>query len=110
MSARPAFSLGPSVASGGNVAPDVPTGSRQPDEFLTDQEIAERLRWSEETLRKKVRRGVFTEGLHFHRRRGMTRRWEWDQVVAWMRGESRDEEPGPIIIRLAHGGGKELAG
>ena len=54
--------------------------------YLTDAELAFRLRWSPKTLESKVRAGVFVEGVHYFRRPGMRRRWKWTAVVQWLEG------------------------
>lgn len=77
-----------------------------PREFLTDREVAARLKWAYETLRKKIQAGVFAEGVHFHKRSGCGRRWEWAAVVDWLRNKERTRERPPI--RLASGGGRDL--
>ena len=58
--------------------------------YLTDRELAAKLKWSTKTLEKKVRQGVFTQGTHYFQRSGMRRRWKWSAVVRWL--ESGDED------------------
>jgi hypothetical protein len=54
------------------------------DGYLTDRELAPKLKWSTKTLESKVRAGVFEEGTHFFQRPGMRRRWKWSAVVRWL--------------------------
>lgn len=58
--------------------------------YLTDRELAAKLKWSTKTLEKKVRLGVFTHGVHYFQRPGMRRRWKWSAVVRWL--EHGDED------------------
>ena len=60
------------------------------DGYLTDHENAAKLKWSTKTLEKKVRQGVFKEGVHYFQRPGMRRRWKWSAVVRWL--EHGDEQ------------------
>lgn len=68
--------------------------------YLTDGENAARLKWSTKTLEKKVRQGVFKEGVHYFQRPGMRRRWKWSAVVRWLEGGT-DDGPEVATIPLA---------
>jgi hypothetical protein len=57
------------------------------EHYLTTAEVARRLRLKTKSLRNKVTAGVFREGEHFFRRRGLGPRWCWDRVVAWLEGD-----------------------
>lgn len=70
--------------------------------YLTDQEVADRLRVSAKTLRHKVGAGIFRAGEHFFRPPGMRRRWKWAAVVAWLEGTAA--QPQHPAIRLARPG------
>jgi hypothetical protein len=61
------------------------------DDYLTDREFAPKLKWSTKTVEKKVRQGVFREGVHYFQRPGMRRRWKWSAVVLWL--ENGDDDP-----------------
>lgn len=67
--------------------------------YLTDREVAVRLRLSPKTLRHKVAAGVFRQGEHFFKHPGMTRRWKWEAVAAWM--ERANKDTASTVIRLA---------
>jgi hypothetical protein len=58
--------------------------------YLTDRELAAKLKWSTKTLEKKVRHGIFTQDVHYFQRPGMRRRWKWSAVVRWL--ENGDED------------------
>jgi len=47
------------------------SGAPTNDYYLTDSEVAARLRWSKKTLERKMREGVFKEGIHCFQRPGM---------------------------------------
>lgn len=68
--------------------------------YLTDREVATRLGLAPKTLRNKVATGTFREGTHFFRPPGMTRRWKWSAVAAWVEG-TRSTTPDTTVIRLA---------
>jgi len=89
MADRPADGFGTVEAFAGDVA-----------SYLTDREVARRLRLAPKTLRNKVAAGIFREGEHFFRPPGMTRRWKWSAVVAWVEG-SRHDTMSTDVIRLA---------
>jgi hypothetical protein len=61
------------------------------DGYLTDRKLAPKLSWSTKTLEKKVREGVFKEGVHYFQPSGMRRRWKWSAVVLWL--ETSDRQP-----------------
>jgi hypothetical protein len=68
--------------------------------YLTDREVAKRLGLAPKTLRNKVVAGIFREGEHFFRPLGMTRRWKWFAVVAWVE-RTQPKTPETTVIRLA---------
>jgi hypothetical protein len=75
-------------------------------EYLTSSEAAEMLRIKAKTLNNMKARGLFAEGVHFFRRRGLGPRWKRDALVHWLEGEARAAEAFP----LAQPGGRRLAG
>ena len=54
------------------------------DEYLTITEVADRLKVKPKTIRNKMSAGVFTEGVHYFRRKGIGTRFKWSAVVAWL--------------------------
>jgi len=73
-------------------------------EYLTSSEAAEMLRVKPKTLNNMKARGVFSEGVHFFRRRGLGPRWKRDALVRWLEGSDRAPEAFP----LAEPGGMNL--
>jgi hypothetical protein len=54
------------------------------DEYLTITEVAERLKLTPKTVRNKMASGVFKQGVHYFRRKGIGTRFKWGAVVAWL--------------------------
>lgn len=75
-------------------------------EYLTSSEAAEMLRIKAKTLNNMKARGVFSEGVHFFRRRGLGPRWKRDALVHWLEGEVQ----APDAFPLSQPGGRRLAG
>jgi hypothetical protein len=74
---------------------------RSADDLMTTREAARLLRYdSPKTLRKKIAAGVFREGVHFYKRRGMQYRWIRAGLYAYLRGDAVRVED---IPRLASG-------
>lgn len=69
-------------------------------DYLTIAEAAEMLRIKESTLRNKMAAGVFREGEHYFRRRGLAPRFKRAALEAWLEGK---DEPAPAKIRMAGG-------
>jgi len=42
------------------------------------------------TIRNKIASGVFTEGVHYFRRKGIGTRFKWGVVVAWLEHKEAD--------------------
>lgn len=75
-------------------------------EYLTSSEAAEILRIKAKTLNNMKARGLFTEGVHFFRRRGLGPRWKRDALVQWLEGDT----PAADAFPLSQPGGRRLAG
>ena len=60
------------------------------DEYLTITEVADRLKVKPKTIRNKIASGVFTEGVHYFRRKGIGTRFKSGAVVAWLEGKEAD--------------------
>jgi len=73
-------------------------------EYLTSSEAAEMLRVKPKTLNNMKARGVFSEGVHFFRRRGLGPRWKRDALVRSLEGS----DPAPEAFPLAEPGGMNL--
>lgn len=67
-------------------------------ELLTTEEAARFLRLQPATIYKKMRRGVFTLGVHYYRIPGeIGPRFDKEALVRWLKGENK---PG---LRMAKG-------
>ena len=79
------------------------------DGYMIDPEVAKLLRLAQKSLETKVRTGVFQEGVHFFKPRGMRRRWKRSAVVAWLEAgsmtgdEGEDQTLGIPLARSVHG-------
>ena len=60
------------------------------EEYLTIDEVAERLKLTPKTVRNKMASGVFRQGEHYFRRTGIGTRFKWGAVVAWLEGKEAD--------------------
>jgi hypothetical protein len=67
------------------------------DEYLTITEVAERLKLTPKTVRNKMASGVFKQGEHYFRRKGIGTRFKWGAVVAWLEGEEATASEGDSI-------------
>jgi hypothetical protein len=54
------------------------------EEYLTIAELAARLKLTPKTVRNKMASGVFIEGVHYFRPKGLGTRFKWGAVVAWL--------------------------
>jgi hypothetical protein len=52
--------------------------------YLTITEVAGLLKVKPKTIRNKIASRVFTEGVHYFRRKGIGTRFKWGAVVAWL--------------------------
>jgi excisionase family DNA binding protein len=75
------------------------------DEYLTISEAAHVLRVKPKTLRNKIARGLFVEGVHFIRRRGLGLRFKRDGLARWL--ETADVEEVEVFA-LAQPGGRAV--
>src|SRR5688572_29873848 len=80
--------LGCLLGGGGGVV-----GLGAPEEYLTIEEVAERLKLSRKTVRNKMASGTFRRGEHYFSPPGLGPRFKWSALVAWLErgasGESR---------------------
>jgi helix-turn-helix protein len=67
------------------------------DEYLTITEVAQRLKLKPKTVRNKMNAGVFTEGVHYFRRKGIGTRFKWGAVVAWLEQKEATASEGDSI-------------
>jgi hypothetical protein len=75
-------------------------------EYLTTAEVAALLRVKPKTVRNKVAAGVFRQGEHFFRKRGLGPRWKREAIVRWLETE---ETSAVDVFPLAQPGGRRIA-
>src|SRR5215813_3954914 len=75
-----------------------------PDEYLTIAEVAARLKVTPKTVRNKMAAGEFRRGVHYFRRKGLSARFKWGAVVAWVEEEATGTPDEPVdAIPMARG-------
>ena len=70
------------------------------DEYLTIAEVADRLKLTPKTVRNKMASGVFRQGEHYFRRKGIGTRFKWGAVVAWLeqtQPSTSEDDPIPMM-------------
>ena len=84
------------------------------EEYIPIKEVARRLSWSADTIESKMRQGIFVQGKHFFRRKGITVRFKWSAVVKWIEGEekegSREVEGNQDVIKIPISRGRFMLG
>ena len=74
------------------------------DEYLTVNEVAARLKVHPKTVRNKMAMGIFKLGVHYFRPKGLSARFKWSAVVAWLEGKDEPQEnPRGMRIPMARG-------
>lgn len=58
-------------------------------EYLTIEETAELCRVAKSTIETRIKKGLFVQGVHFFRRRGMKPLFKRAAVIAWIEEESK---------------------
>jgi hypothetical protein len=59
------------------------------EEYLTIDELSDRLKLEPKTIRNKMASGVFRKGLHYFSPQGLRPRFKWSAIVAWL--EEKDK-------------------
>jgi len=72
------------------------------EEYLTISEVAGRLKVKPKTIRNKMASGVFRQGVHYVRPKGLGTRFKWGAIVAWLEHE-KTEPPDENSIPMARG-------
>jgi hypothetical protein len=72
------------------------------EEYLTKRELASRLKWAPKTVANKMAAGIFKLGVHYFRPPGMSVRFKWSAVVAWME-QAPEREGACDSIPMARG-------
>jgi len=62
-----------------------------PEEYITIDELATRLRLSRKTIKNKMASGVFIKGIHYFSPAGMGPRFKWSAIVTWMEAGEQDQ-------------------
>lgn len=65
-----------------------------PEEYLTINELAARLKLKPKTVKNKMAAGVFKKGIHYFSPPGMGTRFKWSTVVAWLEETQKPEAEG----------------
>jgi len=63
-----------------------------PEEYLTIDELAARLKLKPKTIKNKMANGTFIKGIHYFSPAGMGPRFKWSAIVTWL---EQSEHPRP---------------
>ena len=71
------------------------------EEYLTIAEVAVRLKVTPKTVKNKMAAGIFTKGIHYFSPAGLSPRFKWSALVAWLEGAGdsltqKDEDSIPM--------------
>src|SRR4030095_6334751 len=77
-------------------------GHATPEEYLTISEVAGRLKLKPKTVRNKMASGVFRNGVHYVRPKGLGTRFKWGAIVAWLE-QGETGTPDEDAIPMARG-------
>ncbi len=58
--------------------------------YLSVKEAAEELGWKPKTLRNKMSAGIFRQGIHYIKRKGIRPRFIRGSLEAWLEGNEND--------------------
>jgi len=73
------------------------------EEYLTISEVAARLKLKPKTIKNKMAAGIFQRGIHYFSRPGISPRFKWSAVVAWLEEGNREmtlKEPATYTPRF----------
>jgi len=73
--------------------------SQAPEEYLTIEELSERLKIKPKTIKNKMASGIFRRGTHYFSPVGLGPRFKWSAVVAWIEGNDVQRESGISMRR-----------
>ncbi len=73
------------------------------EEYLTISEVAERLKLSRKTIKNKMHSGAFRKGVHYFSPPGMSPRFKWSAIVAWLEQAQEQETGSDDAIPMARG-------
>ncbi len=81
------------------------------EEYLTQNEVAERLKIGKKAVANKMSDGTWRRGVHWFRPKGMRTRFKWSTLVEWMEeGPKQDEGPQDLEDRIPMARGYYLGG
>jgi hypothetical protein len=60
-----------------------------PEEYLTVNELAGRLKLTPKTVRNRMYDGTWRRGVHWFRRPGIRPRFLWSRIVGWLQAEEQ---------------------
>ena len=64
------------------------------EEYLTIEELSDRLKLEPKTIRNKMASGVFRKGIHYFSPKGLRPRFKWSAIVAWIEGNENQQQSG----------------
>ena len=68
-----------------------PKLARTPEEYLTIDELSDRLKIKPKTIKNKMAAGIFQKGIHYFSPKGIGPRFKWSAVQAWLEGGESQE-------------------
>ena len=68
------------------------------DEYLTINELADRLKVAPKTVQNKMSAGIFQRGIHYFSPKGLRPRFKWSAIVAWLEERERGSNAKPAIV------------
>src|SRR5436309_3234 len=73
--------------------------TNRPAEWLTPQQLGEKLGYSRRTIRRKMHDGTWRKGEHWFKRQGSRALFSWPRIVEWL---TLAEEPPRADVGLAY--------
>jgi hypothetical protein len=64
---------------------------------LTIEELSARLKIKLKTIKNKMASGIFRKGVHYFSPKGLSPRFKWSAVVAWLRNERSRPRNSPLM-------------
>jgi len=65
-----------------------------PEEYLTINELAARLKLKPKTVKNKMASGILRRGVHYFSPQGLGPRFKWSAVVAWLEESQKPQAEG----------------
>jgi hypothetical protein len=70
------------------------------EEYLSIESVAKRLELSPKSVKNKMAKGVFKLGVHYFRPPGLTPRFKWSAIVAWMESQGQQAQADSDVIPM----------